>query len=226
VEYSYFDRHGNIIDYYTIFNIPRDAGIDQIKSAFRSLIKKYHPDTSPSNYDHITEKIEIIIKGYRVLSDEISRIEYDRVLYNNKKTGPDGTAIIPKKRIRPSVLLSEMLKAQLLPKDVKRKDIMENFGQDIEIFITPIEARSGATAYIELPAKMLCPVCKGSDRHCYICRGIGRINSSSQIEVRIPPHVDDSTFIDVDLIRMAPDKYTSFCFKNLRIKITISEKIQ
>ena len=221
MEKSYFDKKGNIINFYTIFNLHEDAGISEIKTSFRNLIKQYHPDTSRSQSERDTEKIDIIIKGYRILTDELSRREYDRFLFFNKQAGNDDRIIISKKRIKYSSSLQNMLKANLLPKGVKRKDIIYNFGQDIEIFITPIEASKGATAYIELPAKMHCPLCIGSDPHCYICKGIGRINTSSQLEVRIPPHVDDSTMIDVDLLQMKPDKMTSFCLKNLKIKIVI-----
>jgi molecular chaperone DnaJ len=223
VDQSYFDKNGNIIDYYTIFSIPRDAGLDQIKSAFRSLIKKYHPDTSASNFDHKTEKIDVIIRGYRVLSDEGLRLEYDRALFGSGNMH-SGVRIIPKKRILYSVLLGDMLKARLAPKNMKRKDILNSFGQDIEIIVTQAEAISGACAYVELPARMLCPLCMGKDAHCFACKGIGRIHTSSQLEVRIPPHVDGSTYIDVDLLGMSPDKQTTFCNKSVRIKITIADK--
>ncbi len=221
MEQSFYDKNGNVIDYYAIFNVPRDADLKDIRSAFSALIKQYHPDTALAAFDHITEKIGVIIRGYRVLSDEMSRIEYDRLLFSHKKTGPDGTPIIPKKRIRYSAQLSDLLKARLRPKNMKHKDILDNFGQDIEIVVSPLEAASGALAYVDLPARMICPLCRGGDRACYLCRGIGRIHTSSQIEVRIPPHVDDSTIIDVDLAKMAPDNHTNFSNRSLRIKITI-----
>jgi DnaJ-class molecular chaperone len=222
---SCYDKHGNIIDFYTIFNISNIAAPGEIKTAFRDLIKRYHPDTSNIQSDNMTEKLDLIIRGYRILIDEDQRIEYDRLLYNNKKIDMSGYTIISKKRIKYSATLRDMLKARLLPKGLKRKDILYNFGQDIEIFITRLEAIRGAVAYIELPARMTCPLCRGSHSkvksRCYVCNGVGRIHTTSQLEVRIPPHVDDSTYIDVDLIKIRPDKLTSFNLRNLRIKITI-----
>jgi DnaJ-class molecular chaperone len=129
--------------------------------------------------------------------------------------------MISRRRIKYSASLADMLKARLRPGMMKHRDILHNLGQDIEIFITPIEARLGAVAYIELPARMYCPLCSGSDAACYLCNGIGRISTSSQLEVRSPPHVDDSTTIDIDLMGMRPDRGTSFTMKSLRIKITI-----
>ncbi len=227
---SCYDKNGNIIDFYTIFNLPGTAGQDQIKTAFRDLIKRYHPDTASVRTDNRTEKLDLIIRGYRILIDEDLRIEYDRILFNSRKVDDRGYPIISKKRIKYSATLGEMLKARLMPRGMKRKDILYNFGQDIEIFISPIEARKGALAYIELPARMTCPLCMGShstvQSKCHVCNGVGRIHTTSQLEVQIPPHVDDTTYIDVDLIKIRPDKLTSFNIKNLRIKITIMQNRQ
>jgi DnaJ-class molecular chaperone len=221
MENPFYDKSGNIIDFYTIFNIPYDAAAETIKSAFRKLIKHYHPDLSGTMSDNLVDKIDLIIRGYRILMDEGSRRDYDRVLFQNRDPRSDSHLMISKKRIKYSVSLGDMLKARMHPKQMKRKDILYNFGQDIEIFITPVEAKKGAVANIELPAKMICPLCGGSQPACYICNGMGRIPTSSQLEVKIPPHVDDSTIIDIDLLQVKPDGVTSFTIKNLRIKITI-----
>ena len=221
-----YDKNGKIIDFYTIFNIPRTAEPGEIKSAFRALVKRYHPDTASAGSSNLMEKLDLIIRGYRILIDEDQRHEYDRILFNNAQVDHRGYTIISKKRIKYSATLGEMLKARLLPKGMKHKDILYNFGQDIEILITPIEARRGAVAYIELPSRMTCPLCGGSNSRekskCHVCNGIGRIRTTSQLEVMIPPHVDDTTYIDVELMKMRPDKLTSFVMKALRIKITIT----
>ncbi len=222
---SCYDKKGIIIDFYAIFNLSTSAGLDQIQSAFRSLIKRYHPDTASVPSENLTEKLDLIIRGYRILADTDLRIEYDRLLFNKGKTNAGGNTILSKKRIRYSATLGEMLKARLLPKGMNRKDILHNFGQDIEIFVTRIEARRGAVAYLDLPARMICPLCHGSQSgaatKCRVCGGIGRIHTTSQLEVRIPPHVDESTFIDVNLINMRPDKLTTFTMGRLRIKISM-----
>ena len=222
------DKSGAIIDFYAIFNIPRTAEEGEIKAAFRTLIKRYHPDTATVASDNLTEKLDLIIRGYRILIDPDLRIEYDRTLFADRAVDRRGYAIISKKRIKYSATLGDMLKARLMPKGMKRKDIIFNFGQDIEIFITSLEARKGVVAYVELPARMTCPLCMGShskvEAKCHVCNGVGRIHTTSQLEVQIPPHVDDSTYIDVDMMKMRPDKLTTFNLKSLRIKITIIEK--
>ncbi len=222
MEHLYLDKKGGVIDFYAIFNLSHDAGADDIKAAFRNLIKMYHPDTA-NGTESSTAKIELIMRGYRILIDEQSRREYDRALAARSNVREDGLYIIPKKRIHYSVLLGDMLKKRFLPKGMKRGDILNNFGQDIEIILTPLEAKNGAVAYIELPAKMQCPTCQGRDHHCTVCRGIGRIGTSAHLEVRIPPGTDDATFIDYELTKVHPDPLTNFSRKSLRLKISIKK---
>ncbi|MBN1496727.1 MAG: DnaJ domain-containing protein [Spirochaetes bacterium] len=223
---SCYDKNGAVIDFYTIFNLPRTARTDDIKRAFRELIKRYHPDTAAAGSKNLTEKLDLIVRGYRILTDEDMRIEYDRVLFNYRQVDSAGSAIISKKRIKYSATLGNMLKANLTPRGMKRIDILNNFGQDIEILVYPIEAAKGAVAYIDLPARMICPLCRGGrpqeEKKCYVCRGLGRIHTTSQLEVRIPPHVDDSTFIDVDLMHIRPDRLITFNLRRIRIKITVT----
>lgn len=221
---AYYDKNGNIIDFYAIFNVPYAAGEEEIKSAFRALIKRYHPDLSQSHSEQNAEKIEVIIRGYHLLIDEDARREYDRALFQSRDPRSGALPVIPKKRIKYSASLAELLRARLNPRRLKRRDILYNIGQDVEILITPLEAKRGAVAFVDLPSRMYCPLCMGSRSECYLCQGTGRISSSSQLEVRIPPHVDDSTFIDVDLLNIRPDRFTSFAVRHLRIKITVAQK--
>ncbi len=222
---SCYDKKGEVIDFYAIFNLAPSAGLPEVQAAFRALVKRYHPDTSNKPDENLTEKLDLIIRGYRILADEGHRIEYDRLLFASSKRNVRGDTIISKKRIKYSATLGEMLKARLLPKGMKRKDIIYNFGQDIEIFVTMSEARRGAVAYLDLPARMICPLCRGNQSDasgkCRVCSGVGRIHTTSQLEVRIPPHVDESTYIDVDLMKIRPDKMTGFTMKTLRIKISL-----
>ena len=221
-EINYKDKNNKIIDYYTLFNVTPEANSDEIKQAFRNLIKKYHPDSSKTYTAKNTEQINIIVQGYKILTDEDIRRTYDRELFQQNSFYNKSKIIISKRRILYSGSLKNMLKANMHPKNTKRKDIISSFGQDIEILITQYEALKGAMAYLDLPARMTCPVCNSEDQHCNACKGIGRINTTSQLEIKIPPHVDDSTFIDVDLLKMRPDASTNYTVKHLRIKITIT----
>lgn len=67
-------------DYYQILGVDRKADANTIKSAYRKLAKKYHPDV---NKDHGAEnRYKDINEAYEVLSDPQKRATYDQI-------GPD-----------------------------------------------------------------------------------------------------------------------------------------
>lgn len=65
------------LDYYAILGLPRDASADEVKSAFRRLARKYHPDVNRDD-PNAEERFKQIGEAYAVLSDPVKRSQYDR----------------------------------------------------------------------------------------------------------------------------------------------------
>jgi DnaJ-class molecular chaperone len=63
-------------EYYDVLGVPRDATADQIKSAYRKMARKYHPDVSKS--PDAAEKFKEATEAYEVLCDPEKRKTYDR----------------------------------------------------------------------------------------------------------------------------------------------------
>lgn len=63
-------------DYYEVLGVSKDADEKEIKSAFRKLAKKYHPDVSKE--PDAAEKFKEAQEAYAVLSDESKRKQYDQ----------------------------------------------------------------------------------------------------------------------------------------------------
>ncbi len=218
---QFFDINGRIVDYYTLFNIPYDADIKEINTAFHTLIMRYHPDTAKEKIENDVEKIDFILRGHRILTDAGRRKEYDRCLFRDRAPVDASYLVIPQKRVKYSASLGKMLKARIKLENMKRKDILWNIGQDVEIIITHVEAKKGATAYIELPARMNCPICFGRESQCHVCSGVGRIHTTANLKVTIPAGIRGKTYMDFDLIKLRPDRFTTFRTKHLRIKISV-----
>lgn len=65
-------------DYYEELGVKKDSAEDEIKKAYRSLAKKYHPDKNP-NDKAAEERFKSIQEAYDVLSDSQKRSEYDQL---------------------------------------------------------------------------------------------------------------------------------------------------
>ncbi len=66
------------VDLYDILNIERDASQADIKSAYRRLALKYHPDHNPEDSRSV-ERFKEVTHAYEVLSDPQKRQAYDRL---------------------------------------------------------------------------------------------------------------------------------------------------
>ena len=64
-------------DYYSILGVEKNASNDEIKSAYRRLAKKYHPDLNKDNPD-AANKFKEINEAYEVLGDDTKRHNYDQ----------------------------------------------------------------------------------------------------------------------------------------------------
>ncbi|HJP82956.1 MAG TPA: J domain-containing protein [Fimbriimonadaceae bacterium] len=72
-------------DPYEVLGVPRDASADEIKSAYRRLARKYHPDVNPGDHE-AEERFKEIGSAYGVLSDPDRRARFDQ--FGSTEEGP------------------------------------------------------------------------------------------------------------------------------------------
>ena len=194
--------------YYAILGISSDAKADEIRAAYRRLAKEFHPDRFPGGSDVFRQ----IQEAYSVLSDAGERREYDRNVSLARQRAPSGPApyakpepLIPERR---PVDFGEISPARSFQTYAPSFDeifdwLWSNFsilGQPksgrvqnltLEIMLTAEQAMRGGNARVMVPARAVCPGCRGSGGvgpyECSRCAGEGAISGELPISVSFPP---------------------------------------
>ena len=66
-------------DYYGVLDVPEEATSEEVRSAFRRMALKYHPDRNPGNEGTAGIRFKEVNEAYGVLGDVGRRRDYDRV---------------------------------------------------------------------------------------------------------------------------------------------------
>ncbi|MBL7081549.1 MAG: molecular chaperone DnaJ [Candidatus Omnitrophica bacterium] len=186
-------------DYYEVLGVKKNAGLDEIKKAYRTLALRHHPDrVSPEQKKEAEEKFKEISEAYAVLSDSQKRSLYDqyghagidqRYAYEDIFKGADFASIF--KNLggfdSGSNIFEEIfgdLGFDIFGGDRKSSSHHARRGRDLQIEtnITLKEAAFGCEKTITLPRYELCSVCKGEGikpgtrkTNCPQCQGRGRV---------------------------------------------------
>ena len=172
-------------DYYEVLGVARTATADEIKSAFRTLAKKWHPDRNPDKKAESEEKFKEIAEAYSVLSDEEKRQRYDQFGHAGV-SGPAGGGGF--EGVSVEDILSQFFGGRAGAGGSVFDDL---FGQqaggsgqgtslrsDIEIDLE--QAYRGVKKTLELNRDELCETCTGTGAkpgtrpvRCTYCRGSG-----------------------------------------------------
>jgi len=176
-------------DYYEILGISKDASDSDIKNAFRSLARKFHPDKNPDNPD-AESSFKEIQEAYAILSNPDERKKYDMFGHDRPGGSPFGSGGFQGVDINFDDLFGggfESIFTQFFGGSPRNGS---SRGSDLLVHHTvPFQAAmDGMEDELEIEALKDCGVCKGSgssdeggSRTCPSCEGRGRIDEISMI---------------------------------------------
>ena len=178
-------------DYYEILGVQKNASVDEIKRAYRTLALKYHPDRVPADQKkEAEEKFKEISEAYAVLSDAQKRSVYDQYghagfdqRYSTEEIfrGADFSSIFEDLGFGGSIF----------------EDLFGGFGVfgggsarrgrrgadlELELQLSFEEAARGIAKTVTVPRRELCPECRGEGgerANCSTCQGAGQIRQSA-----------------------------------------------
>lgn len=172
-------------DYYEVLGVPKNASQDEIKKAFRSLAKKYHPDINKE--PGAEEKFKEINEAYETLSDEEKRSRYDQFGFNDPTGGFGGGSGFS--GFSGGFGGFEDIFSQFFGGGSRRSSNGPEQGRDVErkMDISFEDAVYGSKKKIRLAVEETCTACGGSgaysknDIHtCPDCHGTGYILKRTQ----------------------------------------------
>ncbi|HNX45925.1 MAG: molecular chaperone DnaJ [Anaerolineaceae bacterium] len=172
-------------DYYEVLGVSRSATAEDVKNAFRSLARKYHPDVNKE--PDAEERFKEINEAYGVLSDPEKRAAYDRYGFSGVNTNgmPDFS----------SMDLSDILEGLFGMggfggfSSSRRSRNTPRRGADLssKLKLTFEEAVFGAEKEIEITRDEKCSTCGGTGAEpgttpatCQTCKGQGEVRQVHQ----------------------------------------------
>ena len=176
-------------DYYEVLGVSKDATQDEIKSAFRKLAKKYHPDINKE--EGAEAKFKEIGEAYAVLSDENKRRQYDQfgsAAFENGGAGGFGgfQGFSGFEDIDFGSIFEDMFgssfgygsrRGNAKSRPQKGKDSL------VKINLTFEEAVFGCSKDVRLDMEEECSECHGKggfdEKTCSTCNGRGRVVSQA-----------------------------------------------
>ncbi len=178
-------------DLYEVLGVSRDASADEIKSAYRRLARKYHPDVNPGDAE-AEEKFKEIGQAYAILSDPEKKARYDQFGATDDQGIPGGDFFGGAGNIGD---LFEMFFGAT-GGTTRRPRAYGRDGEDVrvDVQLTLQDVLTGASKTIEYRRMAHCPECngtgaeKGTDRvQCPSCSGQGvvtRVQSTFLGQIR------------------------------------------
>src|SRR5579875_1545232 len=204
-------------DLYQVLGVKRDASEKEIRSAYRRLARKYHPDVNPGDKS-AEEKFKEINAAHEVLSDPEKRKKYDK--YGDKWEYADQIEEMQRQQSAGDFFHRAQTNRSggdfhydtdddfgdlfgNIFRQRPRRQPAKRTGEDIDypLDVTLEEAANGTTRTLSMQVPETCPTCGGTGQvagaTCHVCQGLGSKIETKRIEVKIPAGVQEGSRVRV-----------------------------
>ena len=202
-------------DLYKILEVDYNATDEEIKTAYKRLVMKYHPDVAgvnadPSKFKDVQEAYEILKnkdfrKKYDILhgyfTEKIKK-EYETYSANAKKNKYEEYINKSKKKANTPESFSKSINDALENlfhsqstgfKKTEAKPQINGENINIDLTISCFEAINGTNRKVNILHTQPCPNCEGrtfiNGSKCFMCNGTGQLSLQKKINVKIPKGV-------------------------------------
>ena len=200
-------------EYYEVLGVPHTATADEIKKAYRTLARKYHPDVNPDD-PTAEDKFKELNEAYEVLSDPEKRQRYDE-LGSGWQPGADFTPPPGWERMRTDIGdagdrfgggragdFSDFFEALFGSARGPRAGpgfAMRGADVEADLSLALEDVQRGATRTLTLQAAEPCPTCGSTGiqngHRCPTCQGAGVVRRSKSLDVHIPVGIREGSVI-------------------------------
>lgn len=176
-------------DYYQLLGVSRDCSEKELKSAFRKLAMKYHPDKNPGDKE-AEHKFKEISEAYDILKDPQKRAAYDRYGHSAFTNGGSHGGFDGFAGFSTADAFSDIFEGffgDMMGGGARRRTDGKERGGDIStnLSVTLEEAYTGKQTKVKVTSSVTCGKCDGSGAKagtkpvtCSTCSGSGRIRTS------------------------------------------------
>lgn len=174
-------------DYYAILGVDKNATEDDIKKAYRTLVKKYHPDLHPNDKE-AAEKFKEINEANEILSDEKKRKQYDfeREHPNMGGFAGAGTSGFSGASGGFEDIFGDIFGGFGGERTSRRQQKTKGEDVTVELSLSFLDAAKGCAREVTYTRNQPCAACKGTGakggtayKTCEKCGGTGQVQYAS-----------------------------------------------